>query len=162
MKITGERALEVPRGEVWTSLFDPNILQQCIPGCESVEREGDSSYTAVTVLTIGPLKAKFKGSLKIADIVEGESCTLIFEGTGGAAGMARGTAAVQLREASDDDKDGTQTVLSYDADTQISGKLAQVGARLIQAVARKLSNSFFDQFEATLSKKEDPNNLEIA
>ncbi|MGV3655462.1 MAG: CoxG family protein, partial [Noviherbaspirillum sp.] len=121
MKITGERTLAVPIDMVWASLFDPAILQQCIPGCESVTRESESLYKAVTVVSIGPLRARFTGSLTIADAHPPHACTLAFEGMGGAVGIARGSAQVSLREA------GGDTVLSYEADTQISGKLAQVG-----------------------------------
>jgi carbon monoxide dehydrogenase subunit G len=144
MKITGERTLAVPIDMAWASLFDPAILQQCIPGCESVTQESEALYKAVTVVSIGPLRARFTGSLTIADAQPPRACTLVFEGMGGAVGVARGSAQVSLREA------GGGTVLSYEADTQISGKLAQVGSRLIDSVARKLSADFFDKFETAV------------
>jgi carbon monoxide dehydrogenase subunit G len=145
MKITGERVLPVPIDVVWASLFDPVILRQCIPGCESVVKESDALYKATTVMSIGPLRAKFSGTLAIADAHAPTGCTLIFEGAGGAAGLAKGSAAVSLQES----EGGTKLI--YEADAQISGKLAQVGSRLIDSVARKLSAEFFDKFETAVS-----------
>lgn len=145
MKITGERTLAVPIEVVWDSLFEPAILQQCIPGCESVTRESDALFKAVTLLGIGPLRAKFSGSLTIADAQPPHACTLMFDGAGGAAGLAKGTARVSLQAV----EGGTR--LQYEADTQISGKLAQVGSRLIESVARKLSGEFFDKFESAVA-----------
>jgi carbon monoxide dehydrogenase subunit G len=145
MKITGERVLPVPADVVWAGLFDPAILQQCIPGCESVVREADDLYKATTVMSIGPLRAKFTGTLAIADAKPPTSCTLVFEGAGGAAGMAKGTAEVTLEPV----EGGTKLV--YVADAQIAGKLAQVGARLIDSVAKKLAAAFFDKFETAVT-----------
>lgn len=145
MKITGERVLGVPPETVWTCLFDPEILRACIPGCESVTHESEGRYKAVTVMAIGPLKARFAGMLAIANATPPTQCTLVFEGAGGAAGMAKGTAEVSLQET----EGGTRLV--YEANAQISGKLAQVGARLIDGVARKLSAEFFDKFEAAVT-----------
>lgn len=145
MKITGERVLTVPLEVVWAGLFDPVILQQCIPGCESVVKESDALYKAVTVMSIGPLRARFSGTLAIADAQPPVSCTLVFEGAGGTAGMAKGTAEVSLEAT----EDGTK--LSYVADAQIAGKLAQVGARLIDSVAKKLAGAFFDKFETAVT-----------
>jgi carbon monoxide dehydrogenase subunit G len=145
MKITGERVLAVPIDVVWTSLFDPAILRQCIPGCESIVKEGDALYKATTVMSIGPLRAKFSGSLTIAHAHPPSRCRLVFEGAGGAAGLAKGSAEVSLEEV----EGGTRLV--YAADTQISGKLAQVGARLIESVAKKLSADFFDKFETAVT-----------
>ncbi len=144
MKIIGERALPVSRQVVWTSLFDPAILQQCIPGCESIEKDGDASYKAVVVMSIGPLRVRFSGTLDITEAQEPVQCRLLFEGAGGPAGLAKGSADVTLFAAGDD------TRLAYCADTQIAGKLAQVGARLIDSVARKLATEFFDKFESAL------------
>lgn len=144
MKITGERVLAVPIDVVWASLFDPEILRQCIPGCESIVKENDALYKATTAMAIGPLRVRFSGTLAIADAQAPTRCTLVFEGAGGPAGLAKGTAEVSLEAA-----DGG-TRLAYSADTQISGKLAQVGSRLIDSVARKLSAEFFDKFEAAV------------
>jgi uncharacterized protein len=145
MDIRGERLLAVHRQIVWDSLFDPAVLQQAVPGCESVVRESDTLYRITTVLAIGPLKARFIGTLAIAEAQGPQSCTLLFQGQGGAAGMAKGSAAVRLESA------GEGTMLSYTSDAQISGKLAQVGSRLIETVAKKLSGVFFDNFEAAIS-----------
>lgn len=132
---------------VWDSLFDPSVLQQCIPGCESVERAGEACYKAVVVMSIGPVKARFSGSVSIADAQAPARCRLLFEGSGGAAGLAKGSADVALEQA-----DGG-TRLTYDAQAQVAGKLAQVGARLIEGVARKLAGEFFDRFEAVVTAR---------
>lgn len=144
MDIQGERLLAVPRQLVWVSLFDTEVLRQSVPGCESAVRESDTLYRLVTVIAIGPLKVRFNGTLNIADAQAPETCTLQFQGQGGPAGMAKGTAQVQLQVTAEG------TLLTYAADAQISGKLAQVGSRLIESVAKKLSGVFFDNFEAAL------------
>jgi carbon monoxide dehydrogenase subunit G len=145
MDIQGERVLPVPRQVVWDSLFDTAVLQQSVPGCESAVRESDTVYRIVTMLAIGPLKVRFNGTLTIADAQAPETCILQFQGQGGAAGMAKGTAQVRLQDTAEG------TLLTYSADAQISGKLAQVGSRLIESVAKKLSGVFFDNFEAALA-----------
>jgi hypothetical protein len=145
MDIRGERVLNVPRQVVWASLFDTDVLRQSVPGCESVVRESETVYRITTVLAIGPLKARFVGTLTVADAQAPGSCTLLFQGQGGAVGMAKGTAVVRLEATAEG------TLLSYSADAQISGKLAQVGSRLIETVAKKLSGVFFDNFEAAVS-----------
>lgn len=145
MDIQGERVLAVPRAVVWDSLFDTTVLQQAVPGCESAVRESDTVYRIVTVVAIGPLKVRFNGTLTIADAQAPEACTLQFQGQGGAAGMAKGSAQVRLQEVPEG------TLLVYSADAQISGKLAQVGSRLIEGVAKKLAGVFFDNFEAAIA-----------
>lgn len=144
MKISGERVIAAPVSVVWASLFDPAVLQASIPGCESVAQVSDDRYEAVTVVAIGPLKARFSGALTITDVDAPARCTLVFEGAGGAVGVAKGNAQVILWPG-----EGC-TTLQYESDVQISGKLAQVGARLIDGVARKLSAEFFDRFEAAV------------
>jgi hypothetical protein len=145
MDIRGERVLNASRPVVWASLFDAGVLQQSVPGCESVVRESESVYRITTVLAIGPLKARFAGTLAIAEAEAPGGCKLVFQGQGGAAGMAQGTALVRLVETEQG------TLLSYSADAQISGKLAQVGSRLIETVAKKLSGVFFEKFESAVS-----------
>jgi carbon monoxide dehydrogenase subunit G len=147
MDINGERTLPVAREVTWASLFDTEILMASVPGAQSVEKESDTLYRVVTVLTIGPLKAKFSGTLTIADADAPKACTLMFEGQGGAVGMAKGSAKVTL----DEIERGTKLV--YTANAQISGKLAQVGSRLIDSVAKKLSAVFFDKFEEAVKAK---------
>ncbi len=144
MKIIGERVMDVPLDTVWKSLFDPIVLKQCIPGCEAISKESETLYSAVTVMSIGPLKARFSGKLEIVDVVVPTSCTLIFEGSGGAVGLAKGRAEITL------DTVDSGTRLCYSADAQIAGKLAQVGARLIDSVAKKLAGEFFDKFETAV------------
>src|SRR5690625_3855444 len=144
MKITGEQLLDAPIETVWSSLFDPDVLALCIPGCESLVLDENGRYLATLVIAIGPMKVKFNGHLDITDIVEENGCTLHFEGAGGAAGMVRGEAQVQVEDTSEG------TLLTYEANAKISGKLAQVGARLIEGVAKKLAVRFFSRFEETV------------
>jgi len=145
MKMTGEQLLDTSVEVAWSKLFDPDVLMACIPGCESLEIDEDGRYQATVVMAIGPLKAKFAGHLEITDVVEPHSCTLHFEGAGGAAGMAKGIAHVQLNETEDG------VLLNYEADTKITGKLAQVGSRLIDSVAKKLATEFFKRFETSVT-----------
>ncbi|MDB5796998.1 MAG: carbon monoxide dehydrogenase [Paucimonas sp.] len=148
MDINGERLLPASREATWDCLFDTDILMASVPGAQSVVKESDTLYRVVTVLTIGPLKAKFNGTLTIADAQAPQTCTLQFEGQGGAVGMAKGSAKVALEEV----EGGTK--LTYTANAQISGKLAQVGSRLIDSVAKKLSGVFFDKFEEAVKAKQ--------
>jgi len=145
MKMTGEQLLNTSLESAWSKLFDPEVLKTCIPGCEALEIDENGLYQATVVMAVGPLKAKFSGHLDITDVVEHVGCTLHFEGAGGAAGMAKGVAAIQLA----DNPDGV--LLTYEADTKISGKLAQVGARLIDSVAKKLATEFFNRFEESVA-----------
>lgn len=144
MEITGERTVAVAVDTVWNSLFRPDVLKESIPGCESVLMESSTLYQITTSISIGPIKARFQGTLAIADAQAPFECTLVFEGRGGSVGMAKGTAKVQLAEVPEGSR------LSYVADAQISGKLAQVGSRLIESVARKLSAVFFEKFERSV------------
>lgn len=145
MKINGERTLVAPVDAAWKSLFDPAILRQCIPGCEAVVQESAILYKVTLVTAIGPLRARFSGTLEMMDVQAPTTCKLSFEGAGGAIGFAKGTAVVLLSPC----EGGTR--LHFSADTQIGGKLAQVGSRLIDSVAKKLSAEFFDKFEVVMA-----------
>src|SRR5690606_28616954 len=122
------------------------VLKQCIPGCESLERTGDDSFTASLALKIGPVNAKFKGLVKLSDLNPPNSYTLSFEGQGGMAGFGKGTAAVTLTE-----EGPTQTRLNYTANAKVGGKIAQVGSRLVDATAAKMAEDFFKAFEAAVA-----------
>ncbi len=140
MDITGTQRIEAPRPVVWKALNDPDVLRQCIPGCESLEKVSDTEMTAKVVLKIGPVKASFSGKVTLSDIDAPNGYTITGEGSGGAAGFARGSAKVRLQE------DGGATILTYDAKADIGGKLAQLGGRLLEGTAKKLAAEFFAKF----------------
>ena len=147
MEMNGERTLSASREDVWRALNDPEILKQAIPGCEALERtDGDDGFAATVVAKVGPIKAKFTGRVTLSDINPPEGYTISGEGQGGIAGFAKGGAKVVL-EALDDG----QTVLRYDVQANVGGKLAQLGARLIDSTAKKLAGQFFDNFGAIVS-----------
>jgi carbon monoxide dehydrogenase subunit G len=148
MEILGQQLIAAPRQKVWDALNDPAILKECLPGCETVERVTPEEFQVVIKTAIGPLKARFQGSLKIAEAKPPESCVMQFEGQGGAVGFGKGTSTVTLKEVSG----GTE--LSYEAKAQIGGKLAQVGSRLIDSVAKKMADDFFKAFQNALSPQE--------
>lgn len=143
MEITGEYQINAPRETVWQALNDPDMLQQCIPGCESLEKTGDDTYAAKVMAAVGPVRAKFNTSLSLQDLVAPESYTLVGESKA-AAGFGRGTAHVRLEE-----NDGG-TLLKYDAEFKVGGKLAQVGSRLVLGATRKTADDFFGAFSSAL------------
>ena len=145
MELSGQRRLAVDRESAWRALNDPEVLRKAIPGCESLERVGETEYTAVVAAAIGPVRTRFRGKLHLEDVVAPASYSLRFEGDGGAAGFAKGVARVRLSE------DDGGTLLDYSASSQIGGKLAQVGNRLVDGVARKLADDFFASLEQQLS-----------
>ena len=140
MEITGTQLIAAPRAEVWNALNDPAVLRKCLPGCESVERSAADEFKVIVVSAIGPLRARFNGILRLTEVQAPSSCVMVFEGQGGPVGFGKGSSAVTLQE-----KDG-HTELSYSAQAQVGGKLAQVGSRLIDSVARKMSDDFFKAF----------------
>lgn len=140
MEITGTQSIAAPRPAVWDALNDAAVLKRCLPGCESVEKTETGEFRLVVVSAIGPLKARFKGMLRLTETDAPKSCVMVFEGQGGAVGFGKGTAQVELRDA------GAATDLHYVAQLQVGGKLAQVGSRLIDSVAKKLSDEFFVAF----------------
>jgi carbon monoxide dehydrogenase subunit G len=140
MKITGETLIPAPQQAVWQALNDPAILRQSIPGCESLEQTSDHSFKAIVSSRIGPIAARFSGNVKLSDLDPPNSYTLTGEGTGGAAGAAKGVAKVRLEPG----EGGTR--LLYDVDAQITGKLAQIGSRVVEAAAKMLAGQFFDRF----------------
>jgi len=145
MEITGEQLIPVPQAEVWRGLNDPEVLKACIAGCEAIERVSDTEYRVVMVASVGPVKAKFNGKLVLSDLNPPNSYSLSFEGSGGAAGFGKGSAQVSLRT------EGAATRLTYSAKASVGGKLAQVGSRLIDGVARKMADDFFTAFNEKLA-----------
>ena len=140
MDMSGEYVIAAPRQAVWEALNDPEILKQCIPGCESVDKTSDTSFEAKVTAKVGPVRAKFSGKVNMSDIDPPNGYTISGEGTGGAAGFAKGGAKVTLS----DDPEGTK--LEYSVDATVGGKLAQIGSRLIDSSAKKMANDFFGKF----------------
>lgn len=140
MDMGGEVRIPAEREKVWAALNDADVLKACIPGCKTLDKQSDTEMTATVVSKIGPVKATFKGSVTLEDIVAPESYKIVGEGKGGVAGFAKGSAAVKLTE------DGAETVLTYEAKAQVGGKLAQLGSRLIDSTARKMADEFFSTF----------------
>jgi len=145
MEIVGEQLIPRPQGVTWSSIIDPEVLKVCIPGCESMNKVGDNEYEMVMAAKVGPVSAKFKSKITLADVDAPNSYTLIFEGQGGVAGFAKGQANVRLSP------EGEGTRLQYTAKATIGGKLAQVGSRLVDGVAKKLAENFFTKFNEHVS-----------
>lgn len=140
MDMTGEYRLNASREAVYDALNDPEILKQCIPGCEEIDKTSDTEMTAKVVAKVGPVKAKFSGAVTLSDLNRPESYTISGEGKGGAAGFAKGGAKVRLEE------DGDGTLMHYEVHADIGGKLAQLGSRLIDGTAKKMAKDFFETF----------------
>lgn len=140
MDMSGSHRIEASRDAVWAALNDPDILRQCIPGCEEVVRQSDTEMTAKVVAKVGPVSAKFAGKVTLSDLDPPNGYTITGEGSGGAAGFGKGGATVTLAD------DGSATLLSYTAKAQVGGKLAQIGSRLVDATARKMAEEFFARF----------------
>lgn len=140
MELSDEIVINAPKDAVYAALNDPEILQQCIPGCEELIKHSDTELEAKVVLKVGPVKARFSGTVVLDTEGAPDTFSLTGQGTGGAAGHAKGGADVTLTE------DGAQTVLKYDAKAEIGGKIAQLGSRLIQSTAKKLAAKFFKTF----------------
>jgi carbon monoxide dehydrogenase subunit G len=140
MEMTGEQLIPALQAEVWRGLNDPEVLKVCISGCESIEKLTDTEYAVVTMAAIGPVKARFKGKLRLADLEPPNSYSLSFDGQGGAAGFGKGSAQVSLTT------EAAGTRLRYAVKAQVGGKLAQIGSRLIDGVAKKMADDFFTAF----------------
>ena len=141
MEMTGEQLIPLPQQQTWEALNDTEVLKDCIPGCESITKTADDEYDVVLTAKVGPVSAKFKGKMKVSDVDAPRGYKLGFEGQGGVAGFAKGEATVALAP------EGSSTRLTYAAKATVGGKLAQVGARLIDGVARQLAGKFFEAFE---------------
>jgi len=143
MEMTGEQLIAAPQKVVWDALNSPAMLKTCVPGCESIEPSGDNEFQVLMVARVGPVSAKFKGKLTLSDIKPPNSYSLAFEGQGGAAGFAKGSANVRLEGVA-----GDKTRLAYDVKASVGGKLAQIGSRLVDAAAKKVADDFFRTFNA--------------
>jgi len=151
MELTGERLIPAPLLATWAALNDPEILKQCIAGCESLERTEPDAFAAVVAVKVGPVNARFKGTLKMTNVHAPHTYTINFDGQGGVAGFGKGSADVSLSKDGED-----QTRLRYSAQAQVGGKMAQVGARLIDAAAGKIAEDFFAAFDARLRPAQAP------
>ena len=140
MKMSGEQRIAAPKQRVWEALNDPDVLKRSIPGCQTLEKEGDDRLRATVAIKIGPMDARFAGAVTLSDLDAPNSCTISGEGQGGAAGFAKGNAKVKLAE------EGSETILSYDVDAQVGGRLAQLGGPIIDATAKQIAGSFFKKF----------------
>ena len=156
MKLTGSYKLNVKKEIVWQALNNPDILKQCIPGCESFEKESDTIFNATATNQIGPMNATFSGTVTLSNIQKNQSYTLSGEGQS-SVGFANGSADIKLKE------ENESTILSYVVNVNVGGKIAQLGSRLIDGVAKKMSDYFFGRFSDLVSpiKKEEKDTGEV-
>ncbi|MEM7067892.1 MAG: carbon monoxide dehydrogenase subunit G [Pseudomonadota bacterium] len=147
MELSDEVRIAGSRDQVYEGLNDPEILKQCIPGCEEIVRNSETELEAKVVLKIGPVKAKFSGTVTLDPAGAPERFSLTGEGNGGIAGFAKGGADVELEE------DGDETILRYTAKADVGGKIAQLGSRLVSSTSQKLARAFFDKFAEALAAK---------
>ncbi|GLU33833.1 carbon monoxide dehydrogenase subunit G [Trinickia caryophylli] len=151
MELTEQYVLPVPQHRAWEALTDTAVLLAVIPGCESIEADGENTYNVAMRAAVGPVKAHFKGRMSLTDIDAPHTYTVVFEGQGGVAGFAKGSAHVTL------EADGeSATKLSYTAHAQVGGKLAQIGSRLVDGAARKIASEFFKRFSAHMTNGAAP------
>jgi uncharacterized protein len=151
VEMTGQQLVPLPQQKTWEALNDTEVLKACIPGCESMEHMPDGRYQLTMTAKVGPVSAKFKGLMTVKDVDEPRAYTIVFEGQGGVAGFAKGQAAMALAPEGE-----AATRLSYTAKAMVGGKLAQVGARLVDGVARKLAEEFFTRFRKRMSGGAEP------
>jgi uncharacterized protein len=145
MEMTGEQLIHASQGDTWAALNDPEFLKACVPGCESIERASDTDFLVQMTARIGPVSAKFKGRLTLSKLNPPHSYSIAFEGQGGVAGFAKGSADVNLSPESHD------TRLAYKVRANVGGKLAQIGSRLVDAAANKVANDFFTAFNEKMT-----------
>ena len=148
MDMTGEYSIAAPRQNVWEELNDPEVLKQCIPGCKEMQKISPTEFTAKVNVKVGPISARFGGKVQLLDLDPPNGCRISGEGSGGIAGFAKGNAAVTLTDVAE----GTN--LSYRAQAQIGGKIAQLGQRLVAGTAKKIADLFFANCAAALTQKQ--------
>ena len=151
MQMSDERDIKADRATVWAALLSPEVLKECVPGAQEVTGTPEDGFDALVVQKVGPVKATFKGTVTLSNMVEMESLTLTGEGKGGAAGFAKGGANVRL----EDSEVGTRLI--YEVEAKVGGKLAQLGSRIVDGFAKKMAEQFFSRFEEVLEgpKEED-------
>ncbi|GGB90833.1 hypothetical protein GCM10011494_06500 [Novosphingobium endophyticum] len=141
MQMTGEQVIAAPREKVWEALNDPAVLARCIPGCQSLDKEGDDRFVAVAEIRIGPIGARFRGNVQLSDCDAPNGYTITGSGNGGIAGSARGGAKVRLSDAGP-----RETRVSYEVEAEVGGRMAQLGGPIIDATAKNLAGTFFSRF----------------
>lgn len=149
MEMQGSRHLAVSQQQAWEALNDPEVLKLCVPGCDKFEATGENQYAVGVAVKVGPVSARFNGRIALMEVQPPDSYTLTFDGQGGAAGFGKGTAKVQLAPPAE----GGGCELSYTAQAQVGGKIAQVGQRLIDGVARSMADDFFQRFDAQMQQR---------
>ena len=150
MQLTDSRDIHAAPETVWAAILNPEVLQACVPGCESMTGSVESGFEAAVVQKVGPVKARFTGVVSFTDIVPGRSLTLTGEGKGGAAGFAKGSAKVTMEPI----PEGTR--LTYEVEANVGGKIAQLGSRIIDGFAKKMADEFFARFQQGLEAPEEP------
>lgn len=148
MQMSNQQTLPVAQAQAWDALNDIDLLKQCIPGCDGITAIGENLYEVLITAAIGPVKAKFKGKLKLDNLQPPTSYTMQFDGQGGAAGHGKGTAEVRLEPTSP-----STTVLHYTANASVGGKIAQIGSRLVDMAAQKMATEFFNTFNTKLQER---------
>ena len=154
MKMTGSKQIKASDEKVWQAILSAEILQRCVPGCQEMSGSPSEGFEATVVQKVGPVKATFKGQVTLSDMVEGKSLKLSGQGKGGAAGFAKGAATVTLQST-----DGI-TVLNYDVEAKVGGKLAQLGSRIIDGFAKKMADQFFERLRDAIENPEDQSTKE--
>lgn len=154
MKMTGSKQINASDEKVWQAIISAEILQRCVPGCQEMSGSPSEGFEATVVQKVGPVKATFKGQVTLSDMVEGKSLKLSGQGKGGAAGFAKGAATVTLQSI-----DGI-TVLNYDVEAKVGGKLAQLGSRIIDGFAKKMADQFFERLCDAIENPEDQSTKE--
>lgn len=149
MQMNDSQPIPASREKVWAALNNPDVLRQCIPGCQALDMTSPTDMTAKVVVKVGPVKATFGGKVTLSDLDPPNGYRITGEGSGGVAGFAKGGAAIRLEAVSEN-----ETILHYEVDSQIGGKLAQLGSRLIDSTAKKLAGEFFAKFGAIVSESQ--------
>ena len=148
MEMEGTRPLAVTQQQAWEALNDPQVLKACIPGCDKIEPSGENQYALGVAVKIGPVSAKFNGKITLSEVQPPESYTLTFDGQGGAAGFGKGVSKVRLTPQAD----APGCVIDYKVQAQVGGKIAQLGQRLIDGVARSMAEDFFKRFDGEMQR----------
>ena len=148
MKLTDSRTIQADVATIWAGLLNPDVLKECVPGCTEMSGSPEAGFEATVVQKVGPVKATFKGAVQLSEMIENQSLTITGEGKGGPAGFAKGGANVRL------EADGDTTILRYDVEANVGGKLAQLGSRIIDGFAKKMADQFFANFQDAVEPPE--------
>ncbi|MDU8913051.1 carbon monoxide dehydrogenase subunit G [Aestuariicoccus sp. MJ-SS9] len=151
MQMSDSREINAPQEVVWAAILNPEVLKACVPGCTEMSGSAEDGFEATVVQKVGPVKATFKGKVTLSDMDAPNSLTLSGEGKGGAAGFAKGGADVKLSAI-----DGGGTLLEYEVEAKVGGKLAQLGSRIIDGFAKKMADQFFQNFQDAVEGPADP------